>query len=78
MFMIFQIFQIGDIFGINTDLRIDPNSIPHTGSLRCYNRQNHFQFHRAYLALELNGSELRTKDLFSLRIGGVEPQWGQI
>ena len=26
----FPMLQIGDFFGINTDLRIDPNSIPHT------------------------------------------------
>ena len=26
----FPMFEIGDFFGINTDLRIDPNSIPHT------------------------------------------------
>ena len=27
----FPMMEIGDLFGINTDLRIDPNSIPHTG-----------------------------------------------
>ena len=28
--MIFTMLEIGDIFGINTDLGIDPNSTPHT------------------------------------------------
>ena len=28
----FTMLEIGDFFGINTDLRIDPNSIPHTGT----------------------------------------------
>ena len=30
--MIFAMLEIGDIFGINTDLRIDPNSIPYPES----------------------------------------------
>ena len=33
----FTMLEIGDYFGINTDLRIDPNSIPHTGKNNSYN-----------------------------------------
>ena len=33
----FPMLEIGDFFGINTDLRINPNSIPHTDVKR------HFQ-----------------------------------
>ena len=36
VFMIFPMLEIGDIFGINTDLRINNNSIPYSGMSKAF------------------------------------------